>query len=51
MRKPPDARVARRAEECRAQQPDLDEVVEVAGLERGVLAVVGEAQELAGGSG
>lgn len=36
----------------RAQQTDLDEVVEVTGLERGVLAMVAEAQQLArlGGS-
>ena len=32
--------------ERRAEQADLDEVVEVAGLEAGVLPVVGEAQEL-----
>ena len=44
-----DARVARRAEEPGAHHPDLDEVVEVPRLQRGVLAVVGEAQELAGG--
>ena len=31
-----------------AQEPDLDRVVEVARLERGVLAVVGEREELAG---
>lgn len=31
------------------QQADSDEVVEVAGLERGVLAVVGEAEQLLGG--
>jgi hypothetical protein len=35
--------------ERRAQQADLDEVVEVAGLQRGVLAVVGEAEDLAPG--
>ncbi len=34
--------------ERRPQQADLHKVVEVSGLERGVLAVVGEAQQLAG---
>src|SRR5271166_2949042 len=34
--------------ERRAQQADLDEVVEMAGLERGILAVVGETEELLG---
>ena len=33
--------------ECGAQQGDLNEVVEVAGLQRGVLPVVGKAQQLA----
>ena len=35
------------AAEGRAEHGDLDEVVEVAGLQRSVLAVVGEAEELA----
>ena len=42
---------ATRGIDGRAQQADLDEVVEVTGLERGVLPVVGEAQELAGAVG
>jgi hypothetical protein len=37
-----------RAEEGGADQAHEQEVVEVAGLQRGVLAVVGEAEELAG---
>ena len=36
------------AMQCRSQQGDLHEVVEVACLQGGVLSVVGEAQELAG---
>ncbi len=36
------------APQCGAQQGDLHEVVEVAGLQRRVLAVVGERQELLG---
>src|SRR5271165_2796612 len=32
--------------ERRAKQADLDEVVEMAGLERGILAVVGETEQL-----
>jgi hypothetical protein len=35
------------APQAGAEERDLDEVVEVAGLERGVLAVVGEAEQLA----
>jgi hypothetical protein len=42
------AGVGDRSPECGAQQGDLDEVVEVAGLQRGVLAVVGERQQLLG---
>ena len=38
-----------RAVEGGAQLPDLHEVVEVAGLQRGILAIVGEAEQLAGG--
>ena len=33
--------------ECRAQERDLHEVIEVARLQRGILAVVGKAQQLA----
>ena len=43
--------VADRLVEGRSQEADLDEVVEVAGLEAGVLAVVGEGEELAGPAG
>jgi hypothetical protein len=33
--------------ECGAQHPHLDKIVEMTGLERSVLAVVGEAEQLA----
>ena len=44
--KPRRSRILQRAEEARADEAHEEEVVEVAGLERGVLAVVGEAEEL-----
>ena len=47
VRKPVRPSGGHRPIDGRAQQADLDEVVEVAGLERGVLAVIGKAQELA----
>ena len=34
-------------EECRAQEADFDEVVEVPGLKARVLSIVGKAQQLA----
>ena len=45
--KPLGACRAHRRERCGAQQSDKQEVVEVAGLQRGVLAIVGEAEQLA----
>ena len=45
--KPRRSRILQCAEEARADEAHEEEVVEMAGLERGVLAVVGEAEELA----
>ena len=45
-----DARLSRRLDrpvEGRAQKANLHEIVEMAGLQRSVLAIVGEAEELA----
>ena len=41
------ARVFHRLVDGAAQQAKLDEIVEMSGLQRGILAIVGEAQQLA----